>query len=93
MAFKLQVLDTADSANIQRLGPDCTYAIKYCRADSAAHFLLVGMLVIVFLSIDSARMKRKQTSLKLHSWLRKSVKVRPFISIEKIVCVFMFLFC
>ena len=55
--------DTADSANIQRLGPDCVCTIKYCGADRAAYFLLVGMLVIVFLSIDSAKMKRKQTSL------------------------------
>ena len=37
MAFKLQVLDTADSANIQLLGPDCACAIKYCRADRAAY--------------------------------------------------------
>ena len=46
--------------------------------------------MIVFLSIDSAKMKRKQTIL-LHSWQRESVKVRPFMSInalgEKIVCV------
>ena len=63
MAFKLQVLDTADSANIQRLGPDCMCAIKYCGADRAAYFLLVGMLVVVFLSIDYAKMKRKQTCL------------------------------
>ena len=40
MAFKLQVLDTADSANIQRLGPDCMCAIKYFRAYRAAYFLL-----------------------------------------------------
>ena len=68
MAFKLQVLDTTDSANIQRLDPDWACAIKYCRvikycrADRAS-CTPVGMLVIVFLSIDSARMKRKQTSL------------------------------
>ena len=62
MAFKLQVLYTADSANIQWLGPNCACTIKYCRADRVAYFLL-GMLVIVFLSIDSARMKRKQSSL------------------------------
>ena len=52
--------------------------------------------MIVFLSINSVKMKRKQTSL-LHSWPRKFAKVRPFMSInalgEKIVCVLMLLFC
>ena len=47
MAFKLKVFDTADSANIQHIGTDRACAIK----------------VIVFLSIDSAKMKRKQISL------------------------------
>ena len=28
MAFKCQVLDTADSANIQQVGPDCACAIN-----------------------------------------------------------------
>ena len=39
MAFKLQVLDTTDSANIMWLGPDCVCAIKYA-SDKAAYFLL-----------------------------------------------------
>ena len=34
------LLYTADSANIQWLGPS---TIKYCRADRVAYFLLVGM--------------------------------------------------
>ena len=45
--------------------------------------------MIVFLSIDPAKMKGKQTSLTTFL-ARKSVKVRPFMAInalvEKIVC-------
>ena len=66
MAFKLQVLDTADSPNIQQLGPDCMCAI-IATANRAAYFLLeeqiprdVGDSI---LSVDSAKMKRMQTSL------------------------------
>ena len=42
--------------------------------------------MIVFLSIDSAKMKRKQTSLT-HSWPRKSYKVWPFMSLVGKLCV------
>ena len=52
--------------------------------------------MIVFLSIDSAKIKRKLNSLTTFL-ARKSVKVRSFMSInalvEKIVCVLMLLFC
>ena len=37
MAFKRQLLDTADSANSQRLGPDCGTQLT---ADRAAYFLM-----------------------------------------------------
>ena len=40
MAFKREVLHTADSANIQGPFPYCASALKYCLADRAAYFLL-----------------------------------------------------